>query len=399
MPTKKTPVAKPRQVSAKRPQSTIGFWQQMWGHFMRWSVKHHFWRRLFLGFFAVLILAVSSMYGIAQWYIHSNSDVPLTMGATFVPDYARYFGLDPKTTFYAITHDLGVKKVRLVSYWDTIEPNQGTYNFDELDWQFQIAQQAGVKVSLAIGLRQPRWPECHEPAWASKLQGDSWQDPLYSFMTAVVNRYKNNPALDSYQLENEFFLKAFGQCTDFSRDRLVHEFDMVKALDPAHTLAVSMSNNAIGTPIGNPTPDTWSISVYKRVWDGVVTKRYFEYPIPAWYYAFRAGFTKITRGHDAFIHELQAEPWTPDTYGGITTTPIDEQDKSMNATILKNRIEYGRATGMKTIYLWGVEWWYWRLTVKNDPSLWNTGKASIAAINAHNQKIAADTPVLNNLSK
>jgi hypothetical protein len=374
-------------VRSVKKQQSVGIWQQLWGKFTAWTVRRHFWKRLFLGLMALLILAFGSMYGIAQWYIHSNSNQPLVMGATFVPDYARYFGLDPKTTFWAITHDLGVKQVRLASYWDNIEPTQGNYNFDELDWQFKMAQDAGVKVSLAIGLRQPRWPECHEPAWARKLQDNAWEDPLYNFMAIVVNRYKNSSALDSYQLENEFFLKAFGECTNFDRSRLVHEYNMVKALDPNHTLVVSMSNNAIGTPIGDPTPDEWSISVYKRVWDKTITKRYFEYPIPAWYYAFRAGFTKITRGHDSFIHELQAEPWTPDTYGGITTTPLAEQDKSMNAEILSNRIQYGQATGMKTIYLWGVEWWYWRMTTKNDASLWNAGKTSLQKISNHNLEI------------
>lgn len=383
MPSKKNPIAR----RSKSVPKNVGLWQRIWGNFTAWTVRNHFWKRLFLGFFAFLILFVSSMYGIAQWYIHDNSSKPLVMGATFVPGYAQYFGLDPKQTFYAITQDLGIKQVRLVSYWDTIEQNPGSYNFDELDWQFKMAEEAGVKVSLAIGLRQPRWPECHEPVWATSMPGYSWYQPLYNYMTAVVNRYKDNPALDSYQLENEFFLKAFGMCNNFDRNRLVHEYDLVKALDPKHTLVVSMSNNAIGTPIGNPTPDEWSISVYKRVWDKTITRRYFEYPIPAWYYAFRAGFTKITRGHDSFIHELQAEPWTPDSFDGILNTPLAEQDKSMNAEILKNRIEYGRATGMKTIYLWGVEWWYWRMTEKNDPSLWNTAKNSISAINQHNLSI------------
>jgi hypothetical protein len=364
-----------------------GLWQNTWGSFTVWSVKMHFWKRLFLGFSAFLILGVTSMYGIAQWYINSNSKKPLVMGATFVPDYARYFGLDPEKTLRAITGDLGIKHLRLVSYWDTVEPTPGAYNFGELDWQFRVANETGAKVSLALGLRQPRWPECHQPAWATKLLGKAWEQPLYDYMAAVVNRYKFDPALESYQLENEFFLKAFGECTNFDRERLVHEYNMVKALDPAHKLVVSMSNNAIGTPIGTPTPDEWSISVYKRVWDKTITKRYFEYPIPAWYYAFRAGFTKITRGHDSFIHELQAEPWTPEGSGGIVNTPLAEQDKSMNSTILTNRIEYGRATGMKTVYLWGAEWWYWRMQTKNDPSLWNAAKTSLTEIKTANSKL------------
>ena len=134
-------------------------------------------------------------------------------------------------------------------------------------------------------------------------------------------------------------------------------------------------------------PQTNGLFLSISEFDKTITKRYFEYPIPAWYYAFRAGFTKISRGHDAFIHELQTEPWTPEGFDGITGTPLAEQDKSMNAEILKNRIEYGRATGMKTMYLWGVEWWYWRMTVKNDPSIWNTGKAGVERINTMNKKL------------
>jgi beta-galactosidase GanA len=65
----------------------------------------------------------------------------------------------------AMIDDLGVRQFRLVSYWDKIEPEKGTYDFDELDWQFQKANDAHAKVSLAIGLRQPRWPECHMPSW------------------------------------------------------------------------------------------------------------------------------------------------------------------------------------------------------------------------------------------
>ncbi len=327
------------------------------------------------------------MYALAQWYIYENRNTPVTYGATFIADYARHYELDPQETMTAIIDELGIKRLRLVSYWENIEPEPGIYKFDELDWQFRMAEEKGVKVSLAIGLRQPRWPECHMPGWASKMLDNEWQQPLYNYMTAVVNRYKTSPALDSYQLENEYFLKVFGICTNFDRQRLVDEYKLVKSLDPDHTLVVSMSNNAIGTPIGEPTPDMWAISVYKRVWDKTITRRYFEYPIPAWYYAFRAGFTKLTRGHDSFIHELQAEAWTPESIGGTIENTLAEQNKSMNSARLKDRIEYGRATGMKTIDLWGVEWWYWRKIKHADPALWNTAKEELQKINILNSHL------------
>jgi len=49
----------------------------------------------------------------------------------------------------------------------------------------------------------------------------------------------------------------------------------------------------------------------------------------------------------------------------------------MNAETLKNRIEYGKATGLKTIDLWGAEWWYWRKVKRDDPSIWEAAKQSI----------------------
>lgn len=326
------------------------------------------------------------MYGIAQWYIQKHANEPFRLGATFVSGYAEYFGLDPKDTLHAMFDDLGIRDIRLVSYWDEIEKTPGTYDFKNLDWQFEMAKQYNAKVSLAIGLRQPRWPECHMPTWAMQIPKSEWQPKLMDFMSATINRYKIHPQLESYQLENEYFLKVFGECKDFDRDRLVAEFNLVRSLDPNRLLIVSMSNNAIGTPIGQPVPDEWAISVYKRVWDKTVTKRYFEYPIPAWYYGFRAGFTLITRGHNSFIHELQTEAW-PAHDQGIKDATIEEQNKSLDAKRLESRIEYGRATGMRKVGLWGVEWWYWRKVKKDDPSLWNVGKQAIQKANYENSKL------------
>jgi hypothetical protein len=86
------------------------------------------------------------------------------------------------------------------------------------------------------------------------------------------------------------------------------------------------------------------------------------------------------------IHELQAEPWPPNGME-IQNTPIDEQFKSMNAERMKDRIEYGKATGMRSLDLWGAEWWYW-LKVKNgDPSVWNVVKDKINQANLENQKL------------
>lgn len=322
------------------------------------------------------MLFVSGMYGIAQWYIWQNRHTPVRIGATFIPNYAKYLDLDPKETLNAMINDLGIQHLRLVSYWKDLEREPGQYDFSELDWQVDMADKAHVPVSLSLGLRQPRWPECHMPAWAEKLPKEAWQPELEKYIQKVVERYKDREIIESYQLENEFFLTVFGICPDFDRNRLIKEAELVKRLDPNRKLIITRSNNAMGLPIGQPRPDEFGVSVYKRVWDKSVTKRYYEYPLPAWFYASLAGAGKIATGKDLIVHELQAEAWMPDGFE-IKTAPLEELDKSMNPDRLHHRILYGIGTGMKTVDLWGVEWWYQMKTKRDSPDLWKTAKYEI----------------------
>lgn len=345
------------------------------------------WRKILNIFIAIVIVFTGSAYGVAQWYILKHSHEPLVLGTTFIPAYAESFGLDSKEALNAIFADLNIKMIRFTSYWDRIEPNPSQYDFSELDWQFAMANAHGAKVSLAIGLRQPRWPECHEPSWAFSMPNGQWQPKLYQFMKAVIDRYKDNPALNNYELENEFFMKIFGECKDFDRSRLVEEFKMVKNWDPQHKVIISRSNNWIGIPVREPTPDEFGISVYKRVWDKTITKRYFEYPLPPWFYAFLAGAGELVSGKGIIIHELQAEPWTPQD---IHFTAPQEMYKSMNAQRMKDRIAYGEATGIRTIDLWGAEWWYWLKTKNHDSSVWDAVKQAVVDADADNQKLAAE---------
>jgi len=339
--------------------------------------RRSWWHKLIAIFCLIILLLVGSMYGIAQWYIHSEQSKPYTMGVSFIPDYAQSLGVDPKANFDALL-GIGVKHFRLVSYWSDMEPSEGHYDFSQLDWQFKKAEAAHAHIILTLGLRQPRWPECHAPSWIDTSQPlKTWQPQLETFMTKVVERYKNSPALDSYQLENEYFLKGFGTCTDMSRSRLVSEYKLVKQLDPQHQVIIGRSNNALGFPVGKPTPDEWSISVYKRVWDAGVTHRYLEYPWPAWFYGFLAGTQKIVWGKDMVIAELQAEPWPPNGKN-IPDVSLAEQNKSFNAKRFKDRFTFARSTGMRSVYFWGAEYWYYRLTVLHDDSVWNVAKAEFA---------------------
>jgi hypothetical protein len=346
-------------------------------------IKYVLWRgRSIYGKVFVILLAIvfffsSVAFGISQYYVLKHRNDPLVFGATFVPNYARYFELDPKETLQAMIDDLGIKRFRLVSYWNIHEPQPDQYDFSELDWQFDMIEAAGGEVALAIGLRQPRWPECHGPEWAMAKTVPEWTDDLNEYMGEVIDRYKDRTSLVEYQLENEFFLSVFGECPDFSRERLIKEAEYVKSKDPDTTLVISRSNNAIGFPMGEPQPDKFALTVYKRVWDKNLTKRYYEYPFPSWFYGFLAGGGEILTGKDLFVHEIQTEAWLPVGYS-MKTAPVAELYKSLNPKRLEKRLAYGVNTGMRTIDLWGVEWWYHMKTKREAPEIWETAKTELA---------------------
>lgn len=335
------------------------------------------WHKIIIIFWVTFTVLSLMMYGVAQWYMHTEKHKPMIFGTSFIPAYAESLGLDAEETMDSLL-GIGIRHFRLVSYWSEMEKSQGTYDFSRLDWQFKKAEEANAKVSLSLGLRQPRWPECHMPEWAKNQPQSVWQPQLEKYIAAVVERYKDSPSLASYQLENEYFLQGFGNCTNFDRDRLVSEFKLVKKLDPNHTLIISRSNNALGVPMGEPKPDMYAISVYKRVWDGKLSKRYLEYPAPGWFYGFLAGAQRINDGRNMIIHELQAEAWAPN-YKTLKETSLIEQNKSLDAKRLKDRFGYGKATGMREAYLWGSEYWYYRMKVLGDPSLWNVATKEFSA--------------------
>lgn len=334
------------------------------GRFWRASAWHKFW----IIFALSLIVIFGGMYTVARWYQSSVQSLPLKMGASFIPAYAESLGLNAEETMDAMIGELGVHHFRLVSYWNQLEPTPGQYNFELLDWQFEKIEQAGGTITLSVGMRQPRWPECHIPTWATEVSDEQRNQHLNDFIAAVVNRYKNSPSLQSYQLENEFLLHQFGECSKITPEQVIAEMAVIKRIDPVRPVIISRSNNFPLIPLREPVPDQYAISVYRRVWD-TNTDRYFQYPFPAWYYAFLAGMQKIVHGKDSILHELQAEAWPPNGQS-ITETNLEEQNKSLNPERLKATFQFGRDTGLREVYLWGAEYWYYRKVKLNDQSLW-----------------------------
>lgn len=285
-------------------------------------------------------------------------------GASFSVPYAQYLGVNPEECLQEAITDLGVKRLRFMSYWNRVEPSRGQYDWRELDWQLELAETHDVEVTLCLGLRQPRWPESHWPDWAKELESEVWQQELLNFITEVVKRYKDKSCIVSYQLENEALLKSFGENGNFDRSRLKKEYKLVKSLDPTRPVIMTTSDSW-GIPVFGPRPDRYGFSIYRYFYD---KGSYRHASRPALFYRLRALIIRILKWRRVFIHELQAEPWGPRP---IPDMSLDEQFESINPARVKEAVRYARNTGLRPIDIWGLEWWYW-LKIKHDQTeIWD----------------------------
>ena len=292
-------------------------------------------------------------------------------GMSFNTLYARELGLDWREVYDAILDDLHVRRLRLAAHWPMVEPASDIYNFEELDYQINRAGEVGARVILAVGRRLPRWPECHVPDWAKKLSVVERQAAQLDYMTAVVERYKNNPAVVMWQVENEPFLQAFAfeHCGELDVKFLEKEIALVHKLDPSRKVLITDSGN-LGTWTGAyKKSDVFGTSVYVHFWNPELGQ--FRTVLPAWFYRVKDNFMAVLYGDKpSLLIELSAEPWLLEP---VTDVPLEIQFTRMNLEKFEDILVYAKNTRFETQYLWGSEWWFW-LSLQGHPEMWERGK-------------------------
>lgn len=288
-------------------------------------------------------------------------------GVTFDPEYAGYLQLDPRAVFSAIVNDWHFRHVRIPAHWNKVEATEGTFTFQELDGYMATAASSSAQVMLSIGQKTPRWPECHLPAWAKTLSSDQYRAALLSYMTATVEHFKNDPNLESWQVENEPFLAFGATCPQFTVADLNQEIALVKKLDPNHPVITSDSGELATWIHTAKAADLFGTTMYRVVWNP--TLGYFSYDwLPAAYYRAKLWLTGRSP-ESTYVLELQAEPWV--TNEEIVDMPLSEQYRSMSIDRLKTNINYADSIGLPRVYLWGAEWWYWMKEKKGIPDFSN----------------------------
>jgi len=325
------------------------------------------WQKLTI----VLIIFTATVLALVLWLAYKPIPEQITYGMSFNTMYATELGLDWRETYDAIIDELGVRHLRLAAHWPMVEPSPGEYNFVELDYQVQLAEQVGATVILAVGRRLPRWPECHVPQWARELTSEKRDEAQLAYMTAVVERYRDSHAVIKWQVENEPFLSvfAFEHCGPLDEDFLAKEVTLVRSLDDSRPILVTDSGN-LGTWRGAfRHGDVFGTSVYVHFWNPELGQ--FRTILPAWFYRAKEKAMFLLYGErPTMLIELSAEPWL---VAPIVEVPLSVQYTRMNIDKFEDILSYAVDTRYSKQYLWGAEWWYW-LHLQEESGMWNRGR-------------------------
>jgi len=317
----------------------------------------------------IVVIALILIF-VLYFFVGNTKPSSVEWGITFSKKYAIDLGLDWQEVFSVLLYDLGVKRIRLIAYWDDIEKEKGEYDFSDLDWQMKNVEHKGIETILAVGRRLPRWPECFVPEWAKSLSEQEKQEHILSFVSKTVNRYKNYENIIIWQVENEPFLGFFGDCPKVDRKFLEKEVALVKELDDRPVMITE--SGEFSTWIGGARrADIIGTSLYRKIYGRL--KFYFTYPIPPVFYQRKAFLIKSLFKVDEIIAiEVQAEPWGHKPMQEMT---VEEQDISMSFEQFNKVLKYTAKAGFSKAYLWGAEWWYWRMINFQDNSFWNKARS------------------------
>jgi hypothetical protein len=320
-------------------------------------------------FFLILLSAVLFFY--FRYKPVSNPQ----WGLTFSYQEAKGLGFDPRQMYLDVLSDLKPKNLRLMTYWNDIEKTRGQFDFSNVDWMLNEAEKNHTNVILVVGRKQPRWPECHEPDWFSKLSNNDQDSAVLDFAKAEIQHFKSSATVKYWQVENEPYFGFGASCPVISNTLFNREVALVKQLDTRPVIVTDSGDRGGWIPVMKSGADDFGFTLYRVSYDKKYGG-YYKYPLPAVYYRIRAGILKTFTHTDQVMDvELQMEPWFTQ---GALNTPLDLQKSLMNSKVFAENVAYAQKTGASAHYLWGVEWWYWMAKKQNDWGMWAAAKDLLA---------------------
>ena len=323
-------------------------------------MSHHHSKTFYL-FVTLATGATLALLTSAYVWLNTRQTVEPTFGVTFSWTYARELGLDPLETYRALVDDLGVRHVRLPVYWSDVERAPSQYDWSMADELVAFSEDRNVDLTVVVGMKVPRWPECFVPDWAEMDSDQEQHQYALAFIQETVSRYRDSSSVARWQVENEPFF-PFGQCPKITPKQFIERIELVRSLD-SRPIQATVSGELGSWRESARAADVLGVSLYRQTWNE--TFGHFIYPLTPGYYRLRAALVR-DRIEEVIVSELQAEPWFS---APIATRPIVEWYDAFTVEMLERNVAFARDAGFAEAYLWGAEWWY-ALKEAGDDRLW-----------------------------
>jgi hypothetical protein len=312
---------------------------------------------------------------------------PVQVGISFSPQRAAYLGLDYRSAFTRL-EALHFRVIRLSAYWDQIDAD----GYAQLDWLMSEAKRAGQPVALTVGMKALGWPEFFIPASAVPADGlwqgedvasdSSLRGATLSFIEDTVLRYRDNPSLIAWQIENEPFNRAGPQRLWIDAEFLRDEITRVRELDTHHRQLIvnafshfnlvfdqasarqgfdlrqwlgfeADSAERDGLSVLNKG-DILGLDVYTAIGYSFLGQDHMSNADGDWPDRLaRVRDLVRSQGKQAWITEAQAEPW--ESAANSYADP-----KSTSPQAIRSIFANLKDAGFSTILFWGSEYWLWQ---------------------------------------
>ncbi len=313
---------------------------------------------------------------------------PVQVGTSFSPRRAAYLGLDVRDSYSQLLA-MHFRVIRLPAYWNEIDAG-GSAGYDQLDWLMAEAARAGQPVVLTLGMKSLGWPEFYLPdelqpaaglSDSSDITGDAdLRSATLVFIEDVVARYRANPQLVAWQVENEPFNRAGPQKWWLGQEFVRQELQAVKALDGRPVIVTAFSHfnrgldaassrqgfdlrQILGFEVDSAERDSLAVlqagdilgmDVYTRIGYRFLGRDTISTANDDWdQHLIRWRQAAQRQGKRAWVTEAQAEPWETDKTSYTAPRSFGPGHIAQTFTGLKE-------AGYSTVLLWGAEYWLWQ---------------------------------------
>ena len=312
---------------------------------------------------------------------------PVQVGISFSPQRAAYLGLDYRSAFKRL-EAMHFRVIRLSTYWDQVDRE----GYDQLDWLMSEARKSHQPIALTVGMKALGWPEFFIPASAVPVGGlhqgqdvatdSAFREAALSFVDATVDRYRDNPLLVAWQVENEPFNRAGPQRLWIDAEFLRDEIASVRALDGHHRPVIVNAFSHFNLVFDQASArqgfdfrqwlgfdadsaerdglsvlgrgDVLGLDVYTAIGYQFLGSDHMSHADGDWPDRLaRVRDLAHKQGKLAWITEAQAEPWESSDLNYANP-------KSTSPSAIRGIFANLKDAGFTTVLFWGSEYWLWR---------------------------------------